>query len=579
MSAILTLLAAQVLSVLLGEPPDGLPARDTPLWRPSAVVVDQAGVIYIADDGSGTVRRIDAATGTAHIAVPGLRGPWAMAIGPGGALAVIDSRRNRILRIAQGQLPAVIAGNGTYGATGDGGAATLAQLGLPQGIAFDAAGNLYIADSDNGSIRRVDGRTGIIRTIAAGLQYPWGVAVDEKGNVFFAETRGNRVRKIDAATGALSTLATLDAPAGVALAPGGAVYAGQPGHIVRISPGGATTTVAGGGTARLAEADARPAAQVAIPGRIAQVFYTSRLLLFALPDDNIVAAVELKTGTFRIIAGDPRRVGDGSRSAIAELAQPRKLAVDGAGSVYIADSGRHRVLRHVAENGETTTLAGTGAAGIAIDTPHGLALDEKGSAYFTDKGTRVWKVEPAGLARVVAGSLDSGFAGDGGPATAALLNSAVALAAHAGTLYIADSGNRRVRAVDADEVIRTVAGTGEYGESADGAPLAKARFTWISDVLADGRGGLIVADLNADRVYGLDLKSGAIRTLLRVPSPRALAVARDGAIYVATAGRIYRNERVVFEGKFGMPDGLVVTADGDLLIADSLNNRIWRLRL
>ena len=301
-------------------PADGGPALRAGLQAPRGVVVDGAGNLYIADPPSHRIRKVD--------------------------------RAGRIT---------TVAGNGVRGLSGDGGPATAAQLAFPHDVAVDAVGNLYIADTNNHRVRRVD-LAGTITT-AARLDSPSGLAVDAAGNVYIAELWRHRVRKVDRA--------------------------------------GAITSVAGTGA-----------------------------------------------------RGDS---GDGGPATAARLDRPDDVAVDAGGNLYIADSSNGRI-RKVDAAGTITTVAGTGTAGNSGDgglasaaqiSPNGVAVDAAGNVYIAELWRhRVRKVDAAGTITTVAGTGTAGDSGDGGPAAAARLSAPAGVAADTlGNLYIADSGNHRIRQV------------------------------------------------------------------------------------------------------------------------------------
>ncbi|MER7670179.1 RICIN domain-containing protein [Kitasatospora sp. NPDC096128] len=215
--------------------------------------------------------------------------------------------------------------------------------------------------------------------------------------------------------------------------------------------------------------------------------------------------------------------GDGGPTAKAQLNYPRGVAVDGAGTLYIADAGNHRI-RKVTADGTISTVAGTGTAGFGgdggpaikaqLDSPFWVVVDGAGVLYIADySNDRVRKVAADGTISTVAGTGAAGFGGDGGPAVEAQLNRPHGLALDgAGTFYIADSLNHRVRKVTADGTISTVAGTGTAGFAGDGGPAAEAQLNVPTGVVVDGAGVLHIAEYSNHRVRKVTV-DGTISTL------------------------------------------------------------------
>jgi sugar lactone lactonase YvrE len=219
---------------------DSKQATSAELFEPSGVAVDSAGNIYIADWDNSRIRKVTASTGIiTTVAGNGSKGfsgdgnkatsaklnsPFGVALDSAGNIYIadVDNYRIRKVTVSTGFI-STVAGNGTAGYSGDGGAATSAELVGPTGVAVDAAGNIYIADSYGDRIRKVTASTGIISTVAgngfnghsgdggpatsAELYYPYGVAVDTVGNIYIADSDNYRIRKVTASTGIISTMA------------------------------------------------------------------------------------------------------------------------------------------------------------------------------------------------------------------------------------------------------------------------------------------------------------------------------------------------------------------------------------
>ncbi|CAO5248119.1 serine/threonine-protein kinase [Frankia sp. AgKG'84/4] len=215
--------------------------------------------------------------------------------------------------------------------------------------------------------------------------------------------------------------------------------------------------------------------------------------------------------------------GDGGPATAAQINSAEKVVVGPDGSLFLSDYENHRI-RKVDPNGIISTYAGTGVAGYTgangpatqakINGPNDLAIGSDGTLYFADLGSdTIQKITPDGIISTVAGTGDGGYSGDGGPATAAKLNvPSVSLGPDGKTFYIADYRNNRIRKIDPNGVISTIAGTGVEGFSGDGGPASAAQFKNPSSVVADGAGSIYISDNGNDRVRRID-PNGTISTI------------------------------------------------------------------
>ena len=196
---------------------DGAAATSAMFDSPLALALDAAGNLYIADSHNHRIRRVDVASGIITSLATQIDLPSALAFDAAGDLYVADQRSHLIRRIDhQSGTVTTVAGGGTQGYSGDGGLATLAAIDSPSGIALDAAGNLYLADTHNHRVRRVDATSGIITSVAGtglpgfsgtALNLPRGLEIDSSGNLFVVDANNQRVRRIDGVTGQISTIA------------------------------------------------------------------------------------------------------------------------------------------------------------------------------------------------------------------------------------------------------------------------------------------------------------------------------------------------------------------------------------
>ena len=291
--------------------------------------------------------------------------PSALALDASGNVYFAGSD-NRIRRVTAAGVITTIAGTGTAGYTGDGGAATAATLNNPTGLAMDAGSNGYIADSGNNAIRTISGQTGVISTVAATvglLSNPRGVAVDAAGNVYIADTGNSVLRKVNPVTAYASVLAGTVGSAGF----------------------GGDNGLAGAATLRSPQG-------VAVD--------TAGNVYIADTGNNVIRKITLATGVITTIAGNGTAAfaGDGGSAALASLNGPTRVALDAAGDLYIADAGNNRVRFVSAASGRIATLAGTGTAatpfmgdgGLAtaatLNAPGGLVVDALDNVYIADTG-------------------------------------------------------------------------------------------------------------------------------------------------------------------------------------------------
>ncbi len=313
-------------------------ATSAELFFPEEVAVDASGNVYIADLRNNRIRKVTAATGIittfAGTGTAGYSGdggaatsaelsyPAGVAVDASRNVYIIDDNRIRKVTAATGIIT-TIAGNGTAGYSGDGGAATSAELYYSNGVAVDASGTIYIVD--NNRIRKVTSSTGIITTIAgngtagytgdkgpataAELSYPGGVAVDALGNVYIADVANNRIRKITASTGIITTIA----------GNGALGYSGD---------GGAATS-----------------AELNLPSGVA--VDASGNVYIADDSNNVIRKITAGTGIITTIAGygSPGYAGDGGTATSAQLNDPQEVTVDTLGNVYIADLGNNRIRK------------------------------------------------------------------------------------------------------------------------------------------------------------------------------------------------------------------------------------------
>ena len=651
---------------------DGGPATNAPLGQTTGVAVDATGTVYATDAANclvvkilpSGILRVVAGNGICGYSGDGgpatsaaLQGPWGVAVDAAGNLYIADAWNNRIRKVTPAGTITTVAGNGAWGYSGDGGPATAASVLYPEGVAVDAAGNLYIADTWKNRIRRVT-PAGTITTVAgkgqsgysgdggpataASLNAPYGVAVDATGNLYIADNYNHRIRKVTAGgtittvagygsggfsgDGGPATAAMLGNPRGVAVDAAGNLYVADSGNyrVRKVAAAGVITTVAGNGQ-RGYSGDGGPATS-------ASLYDPSGLAVDAagnlyISDGNRIRAVNV-AGTITALAGNGgyRYGGDGGPAIAASLYEPSCVAVDAAGNLYIADSINPRI-RKVAPAGTIATVAGNGQYGYSGDggpataaslwTPKGVAVDAAGNLYIADSyNHRIRRVTPAGTITTVAGKGTVGYSGDGGPATAAMLGNPRGVAVDAGgSLYIADSYNHRIRRVTPGGAITTVAGNGQYGYSGDGGPATTASLNGPWGLAVDAAGSLYIADYFNNRIRKVT-PAGTITTVAgngqqgysgdggpataaSLMSPEGVAVDAAGNLFIADSGNqrirkvasggtittVAGNGQRGYSGDGGpataaslnWPEGMAVDAAGNLYIADDGNDRIRKV--
>ena len=612
------------IATFAGGVGDGSAATSVALVDPVAVATDGVGNVYIAAGclirllpaGTGIITTL---AGTGNCSYSGDGGPaisasfffpQGLAVDGGGTVLISDASNNRIRRIAAGTgIISTLAGSGVRGFSGDGGLAANARLNTPRGLAFDNSGNVLIADTDNHRIRRVAEGTGVITTVAgtgvsgfsgdggpgtsASLSWPWGVAVDGGGNVLIADRFNHRIRVLT--TEIITTLAgsgsvvfngdgkqaintTVAEPIGVAVDRVGNVLILHGGYNMSVrfisAATGIVSTLAGDRMVRF-RGDGGPAANASFNMPSGFTIDSGGNMLIADTRNRRVRKVTAATSLIETLAGNGAflsSIGDGSAATSAILSSPNGLTVDRGGDVLIADTNNHRIRRVTASTGIITTLVGSGVAGFSgdggpalsasVSSPYGLTVDSDGNVLIADTANhRIRRVTAStGIITTLAGNGVSGFSGDGGFATSAMLASPQGVAVDmGGNIFIA--GNSRIRRVNAATgVITTLAGNGVYGFSGDGGPATSARLGWLYGMAVDPGGNIVFADHGFHRIRHVAVATGVITSLA---GNGVYGFSGDGGL--ATSASLY------------YPRDVAVDIGGNVLIADTYNRRIRRV--
>jgi len=599
--------------------------------------------------------------------------PQGMAMDGSGNVYIADANDCTIRKMTPGYVVTTIAGTaGVVGfADGVGGAA---QFDFPCGITLDKAGNIYVADTGNNVIRKISpgggvttlaGTPGVLGSAdgegpVAQFSSPWGMAVDASGNVYVADSENCTVREISP-SGVVHTIAgeagqigsadgvgsaaRFSAPLALAVDPTGNVYVDDTGNQVirRIAQGGLVTTIAGtvgtqgnvdgtGSSAEFAFPDGITADQggnvyVSDLGVAVSQVSTTGISTTLIPPRLFYGSTIRKVtplGVVTTLAGSPQGwtgFANGTGS-LAIFNKPAGIVLSANGNLIVADSGNN-LIRTITPDGVVTTAAGGNSAGSADGTgtsaqfnaPQCVAVDGVGNAYVADpKNNLIRKVSPGGVVTTLAGIAGIAGSADGQGATAQFNNPAGVAVDGSGNVYVADCNNQTIRKITPGGSVATLAGTAGsagYG-SADGTGSA-AQFKYPQGVAVDVSGNVYVADTENDTIRKIT-QNGVVTTLAGTPDAKGSAdgtgstalfilpmgVAVDGAgnIYVAdygdstirkvtpagvvttlagNAGNIGSADGTGSAALFGLPQGVAVDSAGNVYVADASNDAIRKI--
>ena len=572
---------------------DGSIGTSAMISGPAGITTDTIGNVYFADNGNNRVRKIDTSgiittvvgSGTAGFSGDGaaavyakINRPTSVACDLHGNLYIMDDRNFRVRMVNASGIITTIAGTGTSGFTGDGGAATAAEIVGGTDIKVDVSGNVYLSGGNR--IRKINS-SGVISTVAGnggggfsgdggsatsalfnGMEGFW---VDTSGQIFVADNGNKRIRKINTA-GIVSTVA------------GGYVFSGT-------GDGMYATNINWGGVASFYSEGAFP--YYSVPGIGAD---TAGNIYFTQEASHVVRKID-RSGIVTTIAGSwtPGFYGDGGYATAAELDLPAGVVCDRLGNIYIADYGNHHI-RKISPAGIITTIAGGGSGGLgdggpataALISAYGVWVDSALNVYIVDgDSSRIRKVDAAsGIIHTIAGTGVNGFSGDGGPATAAQIGDPLGVTVdRVGNVYIADFGNQRVRKIDTAGIITTFAGGapgyyGAYSEGGlgDGGPATAAQLYLPQSVITDSLGAVYIAD----RGWGI----GNSSTDYGTEYSRVRKVDQFGYIHTVAG-----NGRFGYSGDGGPATsaeifnimGLALDTRGNLYVGDNYTEAIRRV--
>ena len=615
--------ADAVLSLLAGGPggpgwQDGTGAAAS-FNEPYGVATDSAGSVYVADFANKIIRKITPAgvvstlAGTARMsgstdgsgAAARFSGPWDVATDGAGNVYVADS--DTIRKITPTGVVTTLAGTAGMSGSADGTGAA-ARFSLPNGVAVDGAGNVYVADTGNDTIRKIT-PAGVVTTLAgtagmpgssdgtgaaAGFKFPMSVATDSAGNVYVADALNDTIRKVTPA-GVVTTLAgspgvygsadgtgaaaQFNTPQGVATDAAGNVYvADWLNQIIRkITPAGVVTTLAGTAGMRGSADGMGAAARFYEPEAVAT---DSAGNVYVADGSNNVVRKITPDGMVTTLAGSAAVMGsaDGTGAA-ASFDNPSGVTTDSAGNVYVADTFND-IIRGITPAGVVTTVAGAagipgstdGAAAAArFDVPTGVATDTAGNVYVADSGVEhlvcmecydlgnhvIRKITSAGVVATLAGTAGMPGSADGTGA-AARFNTPLGVATDtAGNVYVADTYNSTIRKITSAGVVTTLAGTVGMTGSSDGTGSA-ASFNYPTGVTVDVAGNVYVADTRNDIIRKIT-PAGAVTTL------------------AGMAGMNGSSDGTGAAARFDSPSGVAVDGGGNVYVADTGNDTIRKI--
>ncbi|HEY9898172.1 MAG TPA: hypothetical protein V6D00_03215 [Pantanalinema sp.] len=540
--------------------------------------------------------------------------PRSMVFDASGNLYIADATSHVVLkRDASGTLT-LIAGTGMSGFSGDGAAATSAMLNQPSGVAVDGAGNVYISDTGNNRIRRVN-TSGTISTVAgtgtgsysgdggaatsATLKGPSGIAVDASGNLLIADMGNCRVRFVPKVAGSYFGKTSLVV-----------------GNIYLVAGDGTSDSQMGG-----LDTGLNGQATSFMLGSPAAVAFGASSNFYVLSNFNSMLYQVSSTGVISKVAGayPYGYTGDGGVATNARMRSPYGFCVSGS-DIYIADSSNNCIRK--VSGGTITRVAGTapgtmngggnegysGEGGAPLSaqlrTPLAVAVDPSGKLYIADTGNNRVRLIDGGVITTIAGTGGTRYSGDGVAATTAQLGDPRGMVLDAqGRLIFADSANSVVRCIDTDGTVTTIAGSGTYGDSGDGGAATAARLKTPTAVAVDSAGAVYVVDQSANRIRKFTpggtiatfagtgvsgtATDGTVATSMKLSSPAGVAVDSSDNVFFSeydtgyvwmvpkttgnyfgrsnlTAGKAY----ILADGSTVWPDALVTDSAGNLYMAN-----------
>jgi sugar lactone lactonase YvrE len=558
------------------------PAVKARLNLPSGVVVDKKGNLYISDRSNDRIRVVDkkgvirtyAGSGVAGFqgdAGPALKAqldkPFGIALDETENLYIADRNNNRVRKVSPDGIITTVAGDGGFFFMGDNGPAYRASVAAPTGVALDSKGNLYIADRNNNRVRVVD-RTGMIRTVVGtgqqdyngdsemaretNLYLPFGLTVDSNDNLLVIDRSHYRIRRIDPKSGQVETVAgngiklfagdggpatgaTLSFPHGMSVDKKDNIIFSDKGHfrIRKITPEGIINTIGGNGL-RGNVGDNIPALEANFYN-VTTIIQNPKGDMFMASPSGFVSLIrrfdskgiihdfiDTATPKYREAISKSKYKGLVQKGAIATITQFSDIVFDPNGNLFTSDRLNHQI-RKIDTEGNVSTIAGTGdsnyygdkgpALEAAFRDPNALASDSEGNIYIADTANNmIRKIDTNGIVTTFAGNGEHSDSGDGGPALKASIRSMDDIEFNpAGELHILGTNTHKVRKITKDGKIMTVAGKGYAGFFGDGGSATKAMLKNPAAISFDSKGNMYIADMGNNRIRKVD-DQGVITT-------------------------------------------------------------------
>jgi sugar lactone lactonase YvrE len=601
---------------------------------PYGITIDSIGNLYVAEWGGNRIRKITSAGVVSTLAGSGIATfldgigtnagfniPLGVAVDSNGNVYVAENTNRRIRKIDTTGVVTTFAGSGT--ASSVNGIGTNASFNYPRGIAIDSVGNIYLGDTGSINFIRKITPSQVVTTFAgsgatsygdgigtnSGFNNPWGFVVDSIGNLYVADTYNQRIRKITntivnvadqntvttlAGSGtatyldATGTNAGFNLPRDIAIDSVGNMYIVEwNNHRIRkITSAGVITTFAGSGTATFLDATGTNAGFKNPTGividSIGNIYVAdfNNQRIRKITTDGVVTSFAGGNATLSYADGTGTNVG---------FSSPLGVAIDSLGNIYVAEYGNHRI-RKITSAGVVSTFAGSGTTAFLDATgtnasfyrPYGIAVDSTGNVYVADSSNyRIRKITSAGVVTTLAGKSTATFV-DGVGTNAGFWVPQGVTVDSAGNVYVADTGNNRIRKITSAGVVTTLAGglTGTTGTFADGIGT-NAGFSNPIGLTVDYIGNIYVADTNNNLIRKL---TGPIiaptvydaNIFLDTTNPYKISTIGEVSTIAGSGTATYLDGTGTNVG-FNTPTGIFIDSLGNMYIAEFVNNRIRKI--